>query len=119
MYNVLKRDGKIVDFGNEVAIYNDSNTTQREITAFEIIDNAMDELKANGEMEEIIERVKQTRINSMTERAIKDNLKLYQSCIPCLEGNFVLEYRLRPNVPYLLHDIPKYHVLDRLSILYF
>ena len=67
---------KIVDFGNEVAIYNDSNTTQREITAFEIIDNAMDELKANGEMDEIIERVKQTRINSMTERAIKDNLKL-------------------------------------------
>ena len=66
---------KVVDFENEDAIYNDSNTTQREITAFEIIDNAIDEMKKNGVWEETVEKIKIDRINSMTDRALRDNVK--------------------------------------------
>ena len=67
---------KIISYGNEVAIYNDSNTTQREITSFEIIDNAIDELKKDGKWDEIVENVKIKRIESMSDRAVRDNIKL-------------------------------------------
>lgn len=66
---------KIISLENETSIYNDSNTTQREITAFEIIDNAMDEMKQNGTWLSMIEDVKTNRIDSMTDRAVKDNIK--------------------------------------------
>ena len=66
---------KVAEISNEDAIYNDSNTTQREITSFEIIDNAIDEMKKNGKWDETIERIKKDRIISMTDRALRDNIK--------------------------------------------
>ncbi len=66
---------KIISDENEGAIYNDSNTTQREITAFEIIDNAIDEMVNNGTWEKMVMRVKIARIESMTDRAVRDNIK--------------------------------------------
>ena len=66
---------KIISDENEDAVYNDSNTTQREITAFEIIDNSMDEMKNNGTWEQLIEKIKSERVNSMTDRAVRDNVK--------------------------------------------
>lgn len=66
---------KIVSLENESAIYNDSNTTQREITAFEIVDNAIDEMKQNGTWMSMVEFVKCNRVDSMTDRAVKDNIK--------------------------------------------
>jgi hypothetical protein len=67
---------KIIEYGNETAIYNDSNTTQREITSFEIIDNTIDELKKDGTWNDIIQNVKTTRVDSMSDRAVRDNIKL-------------------------------------------
>lgn len=54
-----------LDESNENAIYNDSNTTQRELTAFELVVNVIDEAKLNGKWDEWNEEIKLKKINSM------------------------------------------------------
>lgn len=54
-----------LDESNENAIYNDSNTTQRELTAFELVVNVIDEVKLNGKWDEWNEEIKLKKINSM------------------------------------------------------
>lgn len=54
--------------------YNRSNLDQRRIQDFEIVDNILDEMRTNGELEKLRDSIKETKINGMSERAVKDNL---------------------------------------------
>lgn len=54
-----------LDESNENAVYNDSNTTQRELTAFELVVNVIDEVKLNGKWDGWNEEIKLKKINSM------------------------------------------------------
>lgn len=56
---------------DESAIYNDSNTTQRELTGFELVVNAVDELNKSGELAVKLEEAKIGKINSLKERALR------------------------------------------------
>lgn len=85
---------KIISLDNEAAIYNDSNTTQREITSFEIIDNTIDEMIQNDMWYGMIKDIVNERINSMTDRAVKDNIKkLHQAGYPVSCGDKIEEQR--------------------------
>ena len=59
---------------NEDKLYNDSNTTQRELTGFEIITNVIDEMKKTGYWNEMIQRIKIDRVNNMTDRRIREKI---------------------------------------------
>ena len=56
-----------LDESNENAVYNDSNTTQRELTAFELVVNVIDEVKLNGKWDGWNEEIKLKKINSMKQ----------------------------------------------------
>ena len=67
-----------LDEVNENAVYNDSNTTQRELTAFELVVNVIDEIKINGKWDEFNEKAKAKKILSMKSRQLRsayDDLK--------------------------------------------
>lgn len=61
-------------FEKEKALYNDSNTTQRELTGFEIIVNSIDEIKRSGEWENIVEKVIEERVSEMTDRKVREKI---------------------------------------------
>lgn len=61
-------------FEKETAFYNDSNTTQRELTAFEIIINAIDEMKLSGYWEEAMHKIANDKVESMTDRKICEKI---------------------------------------------
>lgn len=62
------------DVVNENIKYNDSNTTQRELTAFEITVNIIDELKKDGTYEDIMKEAVKSVVDSLTERSINDRI---------------------------------------------
>ena len=55
--------------------YNSSNLEQRRIQDFEIVDNVIDDLKITGKWDEFIEENKNRKIDSMSDRAVRDNLQ--------------------------------------------
>ena len=61
-------------FEKEKALYNDSNTTQRELTGFEIIVNSIDEIKRSGEWDNIVEKVIEERVSEMTDRKVREKI---------------------------------------------
>lgn len=62
------------NFAKETLFYNDSNTTQRELTGFEIIVNTLDELKTNGIWAEELSRIISDRVDAMTDRKVKERV---------------------------------------------
>lgn len=70
--NILENDFSEL---NEASIYNESNTTQREITGFEITVNMIDELKRLNLWNNAIQNIRIKRINEMSERSLKDKAK--------------------------------------------
>lgn len=61
-------------FEKEKVLYNDSNTTQRELTGFEIIVNSIDEIKRSGEWDNIVEKVIEERVSEMTDRKVREKI---------------------------------------------
>lgn len=68
-----------LDESNENAIYNDSNTTQRELTSFELAVNVIDEVKLNGKWNEWNEEVKLKKINSMKPFQLRNKYDEFRS----------------------------------------
>lgn len=60
---------------SENAIYTDSNTTQRELTNFEIVVNSIDEMKNNGEWDKTCQKAIDIVIDGMSDRAIRSLAK--------------------------------------------
>lgn len=54
----------------EYAVYNDSNTTQRELTSFEIVVNAIDEMKKNGTWDKVHQESINTYVDNMNDRTV-------------------------------------------------
>ena len=54
----------------EYAVYNDSNTTQRELTSFEIVVNTIDEMKKNGEWEKICKDTVSEVVDGLSDKAV-------------------------------------------------
>lgn len=64
----------IIEYDNkkENDIYNDSNTTQRELTSFEIVSNTIYEMKKNGELKKIYDAAKEEIIENLSERSVNN-----------------------------------------------
>jgi len=62
------------NFAEEATYYNDTNTTQRELTGFEIIVNSIDEMKKSGYWEEMCKNIVSTRVESMTNRKVTEKV---------------------------------------------
>lgn len=62
------------NFDKETLFYNDSNTTQRELTGFEIIVNTIDEMKSTGYWDEKIKELTSKRVDDMTDRKVKERV---------------------------------------------
>lgn len=52
----------------ETTMYSDSNTTQRELTSFEVVVNALDEMKLNGDWERICRETVEEVVDGLSER---------------------------------------------------
>lgn len=52
----------------ETTMYSDSNTTQRELTSFEIVVNALDEMKLNGEWDRVCRETVEKAVDGLSER---------------------------------------------------
>lgn len=55
---------------SEATMYSDSNTTQRELTSFEIIINTIDEMKANGEWDRICAETVKEVVDGLSQKAV-------------------------------------------------
>lgn len=53
---------------SETTMYSDSNTTQRELTSFEVVVNALDEMKLNGDWERICRETVDEVVDGLSER---------------------------------------------------
>lgn len=62
------------DLEKESAFYNDSNTTQRELTGFEIIVNSIDEMIKNNDWNTMISAVVSERVDQMTDRKTRERV---------------------------------------------
>ena len=54
----------------ETAMYSDSNTTQRELTSFEVIVNTIDEMKKNGEWERVCSETVKEVIAGLSNKGV-------------------------------------------------
>lgn len=62
------------NFDKETIFYNDSNTTQRELTGFEIITNTIDELQTTGQWDTFVADICSKRVDAMTDRKVKERV---------------------------------------------
>ena len=65
-----KIEKKLIE--NEDEFYNQSNTTQRELTNYEVIINTLYQLERSGKLDEYEERAKQTVVDGLSSRMLSE-----------------------------------------------